>query len=156
RHIKNPAAIFPIFSFLHLAIGKSTLINERDKILALHSKSYVNSYVSMTLRELAEILNLTHERVRQLTLPERIDSAFWEPIKSLISYLQGCRYNLTILDVALTGDIIFIDQGHVNEQNGTSFSLAFICRVISIIDKTYKAINIEKVTDSSFLIKEDL
>lgn len=126
-NILESQSIFKITNFL---IKQETIFHGHQSTIFHKSINIFDDHHLFTRKQIAEDLNLTKERVRQLTI-KTIDE-FYSKFQ-YINYIEDDI--LQNYEIDITKDYILIDhhtQRIVNEINQTNFSIAFISYVLSI------------------------
>lgn len=144
---------FPVIKFLDLVLEHTDLIKLRDKNIAFLTKGYNLSIPTQKLVDIAPLLELSAERVRQLSTEEKIDQYFWRPIKAVLEILKTRYRNIQISHVEIGTPIFFINEDQLNNENGSSFSREFLAKLISALLNEYELIN---VSTDSFLVAKDV
>ncbi len=90
--IKNDSS--NIFRLIQIMLENNDLIEKRQAYIFLNSSSYLNSD-KKTLKDLASNLNISRERVRQLSTPKQLEQPFWNEVLKLIT--------LTSMEIGFNG-----------------------------------------------------
>jgi hypothetical protein len=127
-----------LFSDIEFYIQRSTSIDFKKKEILIRYYGIYNNYEKETLQQIGNYLDLTRERVRQISLE----------IPKLINYLlvQITKIPASDFNKYYNNDYFIIDDSYANNINsieGTNFSKQFICYVLSLIRQDhYKFYNV--------------
>jgi len=118
-------------STLNVLIENAVLFDYQQRQLFIGGFNYYNNKKALTLDQLADKIELSRQRTRQIriTLLKKLPVLF-----SFLSEIEISTLNLYGLD--LECDFIVIEEKFVNEMNkneGTNFNAQFVLKILSVI-----------------------
>lgn len=121
----------PIFRTLKILIENEVILDHKEKEIFKSGFNYFRDSTMYTLDEIAERLDITRERIRQ------IRQKLYKNLSDTFSFLRGLEFDaLNLYGIDLTTECINVDEDIVNEVNkfeNTDFNTLFINKVLSVI-----------------------
>jgi len=149
---------FPLFRFIDYLFRNGKILPERSALIFERRSGYFNGIAVETMEDLASILNLTRERVRQITEKsvEKFDEAF-----SKLAEQRDLLRDITAYKWEYDNDLILTYNAYaeeINELESVSFKAIFFTRILSfLIHDTHLLWHVNKKSDQiDFLIKREL
>ena len=146
---------FPLFRFMHDLFERGRGLGERDLMLMRHRYPYYLGAEKVTLEELASRLDLTRERVRQLSvaIPSKLRAmiASIGPISDFVNYeaLYGRSRDLLVIDEEFAECI--------NAREGVSFVSPFYSTIFeSFLKESHDRIEEDFDATTDYLVSREL
>ena len=121
----------PIFRTLKILIENEVILDHREKEIFKSGFNYFKDSTIYTLDEIAERIDITRERTRQ------IRQKLYENLSNTLSFLRGLEFDaINLYGIDYNTDCIVVDEDIVNEVNkyeNTDFNSLFINKVLSIL-----------------------
>jgi hypothetical protein len=130
---KSKSCQFPLFAFLQQLIDKNKLLSENKTLILKHRFHYFTNNHVLTLDEIGTILNITRERVRQITFS--IDKEIVEKL-NILNHYKADILKFSDYRIDFSNDIVIIRSSHavgINQLENTHFTPKFICKILSYL-----------------------
>ncbi len=146
---------FPLFSFISELINQRILLDERMTFILKNLYTRDERTEKITLESIGKKFGVTRERIRQLSVHEKLMAPFLEDIKEILLELGKDRINFSNIKVDLNDALILIDIDLINTESFTNFSSSFVYQVLNTLsDKHELLINDE--SESRYLVKKEI